>query len=390
MHVVVLGTGMIGTTVVSEIVTNPNIEKITAVDGLKESVDRCIDISAEPKVIGRVASLENESEIYEVIKDADVAIACLPHSLSMPAVNAAIKAKCNLVDLVGSKFEEKYKLDEKAKEAGIIIVPGCGVAPGITNFLAAKGIEMLDEAEEAVMICGGIPRNPVPPLWYQVVFRLESVMGLYTRPALAAENGKLINLPPLSGLEKMTFPEPVGECEAVITDAHSAAHTLKGRVNKLYEKTVRYAGHWNKMSVLSELGFLDEETVEIDGVSLSPKKFTEKILEPKLRGTSNEDITVVRVEVKGKSNGKQIAHTWEMVDCYDHDRGITSMAKTTAIPAMLMASWIINGRVTETGVLPIEEIIIGNRFDPFIRELDDRGITINYVESLEKDLQIHN
>src|SRR5690606_5050832 len=105
-----------------------------------------------------------------------------------------------------------------------IIVPGSGVAPGITNFLAARGIELLDRAEEVVMICGGIPRHPQPPLMYQVVFRLESVMGLYTRPALAIENGELIELEPLSGLEKIEFPEPVGECEAVITDAHSVAY----------------------------------------------------------------------------------------------------------------------------------------------------------------------
>lgn len=383
MHVVVLGTGMIGTTVVREIAMNSNISKVTAVDGLKDSVDRCIDISANSRVVGKVASLQNEKDIFEVIKDADVAIACLPHSLSLPATKAAIAAKCNLVDLVGSKYEEKKELDKEAKKAGIIIVPGCGVAPGITNLLAAQGIEMVDEAEEAVMICGGIPRYPVPPLWYQIVFRLESVMGLYTRPALAVENGKLINLPPLSGLEKMTFPDPVGECEAVITDAHSTAHTLKDKVRKLYEKTVRYSGHWNKMAVLSELGFLDEKLVDIDGTQLSPRTFTAKILEPKLRGKSYEDITVVRVIVKGSKNGRQIRHTWEMVDLYDHQRGITSMAKSTAIPAMLMANRIIDGSVTETGVVPIENIMIKNRFNTFISELHEKGIEINYFEKFD-------
>ena len=49
---------------------------------------------------------------------------------------------------------------------------------------------MLDEAEEAIMTCGGIPRHPVPPLWYQVVFRLESVLGLYTKPATAIARWK--------------------------------------------------------------------------------------------------------------------------------------------------------------------------------------------------------
>lgn len=379
-HAVVLGTGMIGTTVVRELAKFPNIQRVTAVDGSQKNIDKCLQVADNPKVTGKLTNLQTKEDIYNVIKDADIAVACLPHSLSVTAVNAAIAAKCNLVDLVGSQFEEKMKLDHQAKEVGVIIVPGCGVAPGITNFLAARGIEMLDEADDAVMVCGGIPRHPLPPLWYQVVFRLESVMGLYTRPALAAENGKLVNLPPLSGLETMSFPEPIGECEAVVTDAHSAAYTLKDKVKHLYEKTVRYSGHWRKMAVLAELGFLDQEPIEVNGDLVSPAKLTEKILEPKLHGQSNEDITVLRVTTKGRKDGVSKTYTWEMIDFYDHDRNITSMAKTTAIPAMLVANWIANDRIKEKGIVPVEKIMIGERFDPFLSELNEYGIDIKFQE----------
>lgn len=379
-HAVVLGTGMIGTTVVRELAKFPNIQRVTAVDGSQKNIDKCLQVADNPKVTGKLTNLQTKEDIYNVIKDADIAVACLPHSLSVTAVNAAIAAKCNLVDLVGSQFEEKMKLDHQAKEVGVIIVPGCGVAPGITNFLAARGIEMLDEADDAVMVCGGVPRHPLPPLWYQVVFRLESVMGLYTRPALAAENGKLVNLPPLSGLETMSFPEPIGECEAVVTDAHSAAYTLKDKVKHLYEKTVRYSGHWRKMAVLAELGFLDQEPIEVNGHLVSPAKLTEKILEPKLHGQSNEDITVLRVTTKGRKDGVSKTYTWEMIDFYDHDRNITSMAKTTAIPAMLVANWIANDRIKEKGIVPVEKIMIGERFDPFLSELNEYGIDIKFQE----------
>ncbi|RST74100.1 L-lysine dehydrogenase [Siminovitchia acidinfaciens] len=380
MKVAVLGTGMIGITVVREIAAYKHINQVVAVDGLQENIDKCLKLADNEKVTGRQMNLANAEDILEAIKGMDAAIACLPHFLSMPAIKAAIAAKCHLVDLVGTEFEEKMKLDQQAKKAGITIVPGCGVAPGIINFLAAQGIELLDEADEAIMICGGIPKDPQPPLGYQIVFRLESVLGLYTRPALAAENGELVHLPPLSGMEKMTFPEPVGECEAVVTDAHSTAYTLKDKVKKIYEKTVRYTGHWDKMAVLAELGFLDDKEVEVDGVKVRAKKYTEKILEPQLRGKSIEDITVVRVTVSGKKNGKDTVYAWEMLDFYDHDRGITSMAKTTAIPAMLMTNWILEGRVTETGVVPVENVIIGSRFDDFVSELRGKGIEINQFE----------
>jgi len=376
LHIVILGTGMIGTTVVSEIAKFNEIDEVTAVDVRQESINRCLEIANNPKVKGKVAVLETEEDIANVLMDADIAVACLPHSLSLLAVKAAIKAKCHLVDLVGSQFIEKMELNKEAEEAGVIIVPGCGVAPGITNFLAAQGIELLDEAEEAVMICGGIPRHPVSPLWYQVVFRLESVLGLYTKPAMAVENGELVELPPLSGLENITFPEPVGLCETVITDAHSTAFILKNKVKNLYEKTVRYPGHWGKMNVLAELGFLDKDPITVDGITTTPRAFAEKILAPKMIGESNEDITVVRVEVSGLKDGKPTKYTWEMVDLYDQERQITSMAKTTAIPAALTAKWISMKKITETGVVPLESLIINERFQLFVDEMNNLGIDI--------------
>ena len=75
-------------------------------------------------------------------------------------------------------------------------------------------------------------------------------------------------------------------------------------------------------------------------------------------GASHEDVTVLRVEVSGVKDGKPTKLTWEMVDLYDHERKITSMAKTTAIPAAIMAKWIACKKIIETGVVPIESLIV--------------------------------
>ncbi|ETP70294.1 lysine 6-dehydrogenase [Planococcus glaciei] len=382
MHIFVLGTGMIGTTVVTEMVKFPEIDRITAVDVNQASIDKCLAIANNPKVIGKVAALQTEEDIARVLTGADVAVACLPHSLSLSAVKAAISSHCHLVDLVGSQFREKMELDEQAKKAGVIIVPGCGVAPGITNFLAAQGIDLLDEADEAIMTCGGIPRHPIPPLWYQVVYRLESLLRLYTKPAIAIQDGEIVELAPLSNLQEITFPEPVGLCETVITDAHSTAFILKGKVKNLYEKTVRYPGHWEKMKVIGELGFLDDIPVAVQGISITPRAFAEKVLATKMKGDSHKDITVLRVEVSGTKDGARTKHRWEMVDLYDDERNITSMAKTTALPALLIAKLIATKQITETGVVPIESLIIRDRFQPFMAELKRLGLDLEYTEEI--------
>lgn len=378
MRVAVLGAGMIGSTVVRELVKYSIIGEVYVIDALATNIHTCLSVVNHSKVNGEVVDLGKEKVLHDVLLTVDIAISCLPHNLSMTVTKAAIKAKCHLIDLVGSQFEEKLLLDEQAKAAGVIIMPGCGVAPGITNILAARGIDLLDEAKTVTMLCGGLPRYPTGPLKYQIVFRLESLLALYTREALAVQGGELVKLPPLTGLEEVQFPEPIGACEAVITDAYSTAYTLKDKVDQLYEKTVRYAGHWEKVQTLVELGFLNDTPIENNDSHISPRTFTEKILAPNLAGKSVEDVTVLRVEVNGFKKGKAYTYQWEMIDFYDKKRQITSMAKTTAIPATIIATWIAEGRITETGVLPPEQVIIGDRFQPFMETLTIKGIEIKF------------
>lgn len=377
MQIAVLGTGMIGNAIVRELAQSPYIDSVVAVDAVEESLNRCLSSTNSSKVTGQVVSLSDIDSTVRILETVDLAIACLPHSLSMLATRAAIAAKCHLLDLVGSAFEEKLELHEQAVDANVLIVPGCGVAPGISNVLAGRGVELLDTVDEVVMVCGGLPRHPLPPLWYQVVFRLESLLGLCTRPALAVEDGNFVKLPPLSGLTPISFPEPVGECEAVVTDAHSIAYTLRGKVKKLYEMTARYKGHWDKMTTLAELGFLDAEKVEVNGVMVSPVELSSVVLRPKMQGASNEDVTVLRVTAQGYKDNKPVHLEWEMVDVYDKERNLTSMAKTTGFPPVIVAEWMAQGLIQDRGIVAPENLLAGELFNPFISELGKRGVHIS-------------
>ena len=375
LQAVVLGTGMIGTAIAIELADSGLFDKVTAVDASAEALQRCQEKAAGRVAIRRV-NLGEPGALEAVMEGAGVAVAALPHSLSLGATEAAIAARCHLVDLVGSRYPDKAALSGAAQDAGVLIVPGCGVAPGITNVLAGRGVELLDETDDVTMLCGGIPEHPLPPLGYQVVFRLESVMGLYTRPATAIVDGVTVELPPLSGLEKCVFPAPIGECEAAISDAHSTAYTLKGKVKNLVEKTVRYPGHFGKMAVLAELGFLSDKPVTTPSGTVTPKEVAMAVLEPLMRGGSHRDATVLRVTVTGRRNGVRTTLAWEMVDLYDEAKQMTSMAKTTAFPAAIVAEWIATGRLREAGVVPPESLLIGERFEPFMAELKKKGIEI--------------
>ena len=381
MKTVVLGTGLIGAMMARELAKAAAITSVLAVDASADSVNRCIaeaggDVPAG-KLKGLTADLGAHDALGKLLADADLAVGALPHSLSMAATHAAIAGRCHLIDLVGSAFREKAALDQQARSAGVLIVPGLGVAPGLANVLCARGVELLDDTDRAEILCGGIPRHPLPPLWYQVVFRLESVFGLFTRPASAVVDGKYVTLPPLSGLEVCRFPEPVGECEAVITDAHSVAYTLAGRIKTLYEKTVRYRGHWQKMQTLAELGYFADTPIDVNGQSVSPRRFSMALLGPQMKGASNEDITVLRVTVTGTADGRPVRHEWEMVDLYDRKRSMPSMTKTTGFPVVIFARWLAEGSVPERGVLAPEQLLATHRFDAFLSELAACGVEVS-------------
>jgi lysine 6-dehydrogenase len=370
---------MVGHAVVGQLAKSRAVAEVVAVDAEQSRVERIAAAANRPNVTGRTVNLGDEATVTGLLREFDIAVNCLPAVLTLQTTRAAIAGNCHLIDLSNAAYTEKLELDDSAKAAGVLVVTGCGVAPGIVGILAARGAELLDEADEAVMICGGLPRHPVPPLWYQVVFSVDSLFQLYRKHSLAAENGQLVQIPPFSGLETIEFDAPVGECEAVITDAWSVPYTLRHKVKRIYEKTVRYKGHWSKLATLAELGFMSDTPVEAGGVQVSPYELTKRVLEPQMKGGSVEDITVARVTVTGMYRGQPAKVQWEMTDFFDPSRNMTSMARTTGFPAVVMAEWIAEARVGERGIRTPEQLITGNRFEPFLASLHEEGIRIAYT-----------
>lgn len=68
----------------------------------------------------------------------------------LPAVRAAIAAGTHYCD-VGADWpmtERVLSLDADARAAGVTVVPGIGIAPGLTNLMAMHAAGQLDETEE--------------------------------------------------------------------------------------------------------------------------------------------------------------------------------------------------------------------------------------------------
>ena len=274
--------------------------------------------------------------------------------------------------------EDPLTLNEDAVKAGVTIIPYCGAAPGLTNILVGHAVSKLDEVENVHIMVGGLPAEPVPPLGYIVTWSIEDLIADYVSPAKIVENGRIVEVDALSGLEEVEFPG-VGKLEAFYTDGLTTLlYTIKP-VKSMWEKTLRYPGHAEKIKLLRELGFFDEQPINIDDVNVSPRKVTAKLLEKKLRRPEIRDIFIMKVEVSGVKENSKICCVYQLLDRYKD--GVTAMARTTGYPTSIIAQLVVQKVIKEKGVIPPEKLGAKEEiFEKILAELENRQVKI--VESV--------
>jgi len=371
----VLGCGPMGYAIVKDLVRDDNIGEVAVVDISSKRLENLRTSIKSDKVTIIQMDVTNKPDLLKIMKNFDCVAGALPHRLTVQANKTAIEAGVSMVDLA---FEpEQLELDALARKAGVTLIPGCGVAPGLSNMLVAYGASNLDVVEEVCIRVGGIPYSPTPPLDYKIVFSVESLIAEYCSPARIVKNGKVICVPALSGLEKFTLPE-LGELECFYTDGLSTLiHTMK-HVKNMCEKTIRWPGHAEKVRVLRDLGFFDTDPVEVEGIRISPKLLSAKLMSEKLRMEEGEkDITVLLVDVVGLKGNMRVHCNYKMIDYYDEVEKVTSMGRTSGFTCAIMLRMVVKGEVEGPGVIPPELALSPERFELFVKELADRGIYIH-------------
>jgi len=323
--------------------------------------------------------VRDEDAAARLMADYDVVLGALPLVLIPAEIQAAAAAKTSLVDLYYPVTVDETgmaALRQQVEAAGITVVLGCGVgSPGLTEMSARYLAEKLDRVDELYVRCGGIPKDPKPPLNYKIVFDGRQ-MPLEESDASIVENGELKAVPRYSGAKSIFF-SGVGECEEwledfpewlldmeIFKDLKYAAHT-----------TIRWPGYAAKVTVLKEMGMLSEKPVAVDGVQVAPKRVLDAVLYPHVKMEEGErDITLLRTEVKGEKDGQPRKYLIEMVDRYDDDLGFTSMARTTSFTGAIVARMIARGDLKAKGMFMSEQAVFGPPFDQLVSELAAAGV----------------
>jgi lysine 6-dehydrogenase len=131
------------------------------------------------------------------------------------------------------------------------------------------------------------------------------------------------------------------------------------------------------VKALKDLGFFGEKQVSLDDVKISPRRLAVKLLAEKLWRPEIRDVVALRVEVSGIRKGKPLRYVYHLLDRFDKKHGITSMARTTAYPASIVAQMMLKGEVKEKGVTPPEKLGMNEKlFKMFMEGLKQHGIEV--------------
>ncbi|MDX1417549.1 MAG: saccharopine dehydrogenase C-terminal domain-containing protein, partial [Candidatus Promineifilaceae bacterium] len=325
----------------------------------------------------------NSDAADKLLLGFDAVVAALPRPVNLSAIQVAIRTGVPLVDLAQTYPSTLAGMQGNSNRDGHFIILGCGVEPGLTEIVAHHLAEKLDHVAELHIKCGGIPEKPEPPLGYKIVFGGRR-MPLRETDSEIVRDGQIEIVPRYSGVEEVSFPG-VGRCEAWhegfkpwILDIPAFKQIKSGT-----QKTVRWPGYAQKITVLKELGLLSLDPVAVDGQLVVPKHLVDSVLYPKVQLKAGErDITCFRVELIGEKEGQSTLYKAEMVDRYDAQTGFTSMARTTAFTGAIVARLIASGQLSPENerIVTPEKVIKGPLFDLLIAELQAMDIHIEMTE----------
>jgi len=350
MKITVLGCGLVGGPLAVDLAAERSFA-VTIVD---------IDAGALKRVQDRArvetirADVSDPARVRELVGGCDLAVSAVPGKLGFSTLQAIIETGRDVVD-IAFFAEDPFLLDEMAKAKAVRAIVDCGVMPGMGNILVSRAAAQLEETEEALIYVGGLPLVREWPYEYKAVFSPTDVIEEYTRPARFIEHGRMVIRPALSDPEYLHFPG-IGTLEAFNSDGLRTMLTTIPALN-MKEKTLRYPGHAEKMAMLRETGFFGKEEIEIHGTRLSPLDFTCRILFPKWKLQEGEaDLTVMKILVRGKSGGKKKVFHYDMLDRYDAENRIPSMARTTGYTATAVVRLLAAGLYDHQGITAPEYI----------------------------------
>jgi lysine 6-dehydrogenase len=383
----VLGAGRQGTAAAYDMVRWGDAARVLLAD-LDEAVahraaDRVNSLTGEHIAEGVQVDVTDLDAVRELLGQVDAFLSAVPYFYNLDITQVALESRAHMCDLGGHTgiARQQHELDDEARAAGISIIPNCGQVPGMGTTLMVYAMELLDEAVDVYMWDGGIPQEPRPPFNYLLTFHIAGLTNEYAEPAVFLRDWKVSEVEPMTELETVEFPEPIGTLEAFVTGGgtDTMPWTFEGQLRTLQNKTLRWPGSFAQLRAFYDLGLWDLEQLRVGDVEVVPRDVFHELFEPKVTFNGDKDMVIVRIKAVGNKDGREAEAVVEVIDYFDEETGFTAMERSTGWSAAIVAEMMARGD-TPRGAGGVETQVPAGLF---VDELRRRGIGVAEEVTLE-------
>jgi len=367
-----VGAGTIGSVIARDLLMS-GCQSLTVADVDRKKL-QALRREHGKRILTQELDVTDEKALSRQMKDADVTINAASYKFNLHVLRAAIAAKCDMVDLGGLYHMtlRELRYDRRAKETGITVILGMGDDPGTSNILAEMASQELDSVSEIKVRWGShAPDSEEVSFGFSVATCLDEA----TMKAVKLSNGRIVEIPPLSEMEEVEFPDPVGR-QQTYAILHSELATLPRFIQGL--RNMSYKDSWDQATIdvvrfLRSSGFASDNMVTVDGRKISPRRLLLALLSPDEPRTA---VGCLMVSALGSLGGRPAEAAFCLGPIYYSDTyRAPCTAYSTAIPASIVAQMISEGRIEQKGVLP-PEALTRSQVEHFLRQMKDRGLAV--------------
>ena len=373
------GAGRISREAVHDLVTHSEFEQIVIGDYNLEAAREVMLWLNDPRLSAVRVDVRNVPETAALMKGFDVVMDGTGIALNGSSTECIARAGCHGVNLNG--FGEENRWAHLFEQAGRTCVPGFGMTPGLTQMMAMRAANEMDQVDEIFVSHGAFRPIAFSPAILETTI-YEYAPDLPSR--VVFENGRMLQVPPFSRPKKILLPEPYGETVQYIIP-HSETVTLARALSPKGVKLIEVRGAWpapnmHLLKGLYEYGLLANPKVRVKGVEAGLMSLLgDYLLDCEAGRTTALYGYALHVEVTGRRAGRRkravLTHTHPASDGSVPDwAGLRAYTRNVGLPLAIAAEYLARGRVKKTGVLIPEEAFIP---EDIFGELSKRSIFVH-------------
>lgn len=397
--VLIIGAGGVGHVVVNKCAQLPDI--FNNIHLASRTKSKCDAIAADVRLRSGVnitthqVDADNVEETVSLIRSVKPQLlvnVALPYQ-DLTLMEACLEAGVHYLDTANyeprdvAKFEYSWQwaYQNRFKNAGLYALLGSGFDPGVTNVFTAWALKHhFDEIHtlDIIDVNGGDHGKA-----FATNFNPEINIREVTAECRHWENDQFVATPPMGMHQSFTCPDGIGTYE-IYRMYHEEMESLTKHI-----PTIKKAQFWMSFSpnylkhleVLQNVGMTGIEPVVYNGQEIIPLQFLKAVLpNPGDLGKTTKGKTCIGNIITGIKDGKfKAIYIYNICDheqCFN-EVGSQAISYTTGVPAMIGAKLILEGKWSGKGVYNMEQ----NDPDPFMEELNLRGLPWQYIELNEDD-----